>query len=408
MDSFQDLKDKYIFHSQKQIEREKKSTRTTKLIEIAQQSNVKLLALQKALKTKMDEKKRERYEKRLLMFKIANEEEEADYEKFFDENESECEFNDDEEQKKNEETDEENDDENNDKESEKNSQEINDENDSQESDDEKCSNEDDSQSMECTPSNLIESNRDLVTKMMLKSQQSQLDNEGLLDLCSAKVPNDFIDDECEDDDSMSDNRLDDEESENESNNESNDELSQDKLDEENELSEQEKIEDDKILDDVHSETLKEKTIKPRKFDSDSDDDDDLAFINQFKFKKTCKINESDDEEVNLKDKVQSMNHDLNAISSNDQTDVYENLNSQDSQFDNHRESTFLESRSDFEKPRFNLKEFIEDQAELSEEDKDKVSSDEEEDSNDEYEEDEIDEILPSNEEIVKANNKMFM
>ena len=58
--------------------------------------------------------------------------------------------------------------------------------------------------------------------------------------------------------------------------------------------------------------------------------------------------------------------------------------------------------------RLNLKAFIEDQAELSDDDKGKFSSDEEEESNDEYEQDEIDKNLPSEQEILKANNKMFL
>jgi len=204
MDSLQDLKAKYWFHSQKQIERAKKSTRTSSLTEIAQKSSVKLLALQKALKTKMDEKKQEKYQKRLLMYKIANEEEEANYEKFFDENESECEVNTKEEEQIDEEDESESVDEST------NSQEDSDNNKSSSQNDQSENELNDEESMDCTmqtPSNLIDENRDLVTKMILKSQQSQaMNEEDLLGLCSAKVTsNDFIDDECEDDE---DNRFD--------------------------------------------------------------------------------------------------------------------------------------------------------------------------------------------------------
>ena len=371
MNSFQDLKDKYIFHSQKQIERAKKASRSSKLVEIAQSSNVKLVALQNALKVKMDEKKKEKYEKRLMMYKIANEEEEASYEKFFDENESECEFNDDEEQQqtKDEPMDEKSDVEQED-ENTKSSQQEDDEHKSSDDDESEQSDEeclDEEQSMDCTPTNLIDENRDLVTKMMFKTQQSQLDNEGLLGLCSAKVAsNKFIDDECdEDDDSLPDDRFDaDDESD------LNDEEIENETDDKDELDEDES---DKELDDDE-------------LNKEPDEDESNGGL--------IASEATDQREENKED--------------GDQFDIMANLDSQDSQFENRRESTFLESRSDVGKPRFNLKEFIEDQAELSDEDKEKFSSDEEEDSNDEYEQDEIDENLPSEQEILKVNNKMFL
>ena len=177
MDSFQDLKEKYRFHSQKQLERAKKANQKSKLSEIADQSNVKLLALKKALKTKMDEKKKEKYEKRVLMYKIANEEEAADYEKFFDENESECEPNDEKNGEVQPESGESQDAQRSDVEN--GSQENGSENsrDQPEDDDSQRPNRDDDDEsnadetlMGCTPGNLIEQNRDMLTRMINKTQ----------------------------------------------------------------------------------------------------------------------------------------------------------------------------------------------------------------------------------------------
>lgn len=442
MDSFQDLKEKYRFHSQKQLERAKKANQKSKLSEIADQSNVKLLALKKALKTKMDEKKKEKYEKRVLMYKIANEEEEADYEKFFDENESECEPNEEENGDVQPESGESQDAQRSDKENgsqENGSQENGSENsrDQPEDDDSQQPNRDDDESnadetlTNCTPGNLIEQNRDMLTRMINKTQATQMDNEDLLGLCSAKVAaRDFIDDECEDDDddcSMreeADSEGDDEEDE-EEDEELNEESQQNEESQPNEESnEAEKAVADEEKADSNSNSgfdlIKHRLKRHRELESDSDDD--FSFANQFKFKKTCKIQESDDEgdkqdsrpssALSFKNKFstqldEASNSNDNKLSSINGDD-FENLNSQDSQFANNRESTFIESRPNARKARFNVNEFIEDQAELSEEDKDRVSSDEEEDSNDEYEQEEIDENLPSDEEILKANNKMFM
>lgn len=436
MDSFQDLKEKYRFHSQKQLERAKKANQQSKLSEIAHKSNVKLLALKKALKTKMDEKKKEKYEKRVLMYKIANEEEAADYEKFFDENESECELNEENSQVQPE-SDESQDAQQSDKEN--GSQENGNENSRDQLEDDsqpnrgedvdECSNENEtnSQSMDCTPGNLIEQNRDMLTRMINKTQPSQLDNEDLLGLCSAKVAaRDFIDDECEDDDddcSMQEEA----DSEGDSNDEEEDESQLDE-EEESQLNEESNEAEKATADEEKEESnsgfdlVKDRLKRHRELESDSDDD--YSFANKFKFKKTCKIQESDDEDdkragrpnsaLSFKNKFSSQMTANEESNSNDNKlssingDDYENLNSQDSQFANNRESTFLESRPDVRKTRFNLNDFIEDQAELSDEDKDRVSSDEEEDSNDEYEQEEIVENLPSDEEILKANNKMFM
>lgn len=437
MDSFQDLKDKYRFHSQKQLERAKKASRPSKFSEIAEKSNVKLFALKKALKTKMDEKKKEKYEKRVLMYKIANEEEAADYEKFFDDNESECDPNEngqvqseDDESKDAPQSDKEN--------GTENSEEMSEDDDSSKQqssngDDDECSNE--TNLMDCTPGNLLEQNRDLLTKMINKTQQTQMDNEDLLGLCSAKVPaSDFIDDECEDDDdddSMpeeADSEGEDSNDEEEAESQLNEEEAESQMDQKEESNGAEKKE---VAAEVKNEdsgsgfdVARDRLKRHRELESDSDDD--FSFASKFKFKKTCKIQESDDEEADKpagdrpNDDLSFKNKFISQMTANEDSnsndiklssingDDLDNLNSQDSQFVSNRESTFLESRPDVRKPRFNLNDFIEDQAELSEEDKDRVSSDEEEDSNDEYEQEEIDENLPSEEEILKANNKMFM
>jgi hypothetical protein len=379
------LREKYVLFSQLQREEDaRRGPQFKTQLDALDQSNSKLTSLKKSLKVKMVQKRREEHEKRVQMYKADNEEdayEEADGE----DEENEEDYEEEEEQQQGEDDD---DDDILNTEPKSPERELGEKETLKEDE-----LDDDDHSISVGNMTLDQSDSPPVTQNIILSPQtsvpfksclnsfvaedgkcnkieqlvsdckSQSTSQDIMDLCSGKLKSSMA-------------------------------LLTYSEDEQDDHSAANDVGDDKPREKSKQE---DKFVRKSRFNfDDSDDDlDDFAFkLNQkLKNKQNLIDDDEEDEEESQKSTAKTTTE---VIEDEDEEEEEE-----DEDGDTHERLEVLK------KAKLRAKDFIEDQAELSEEDAEAVSSDEEEGGDDEYEQEVINEDLPSDEEILAQNNKMF-
>lgn len=379
------LREKYVLFSQLQREEEAKKNRNlTTQLDPVDKSTCKLITLKKTLKVKMVEKRRQEYEKRLKLYKMENEneleEEEVDGENDDDNDANSLE----EEEKEYEENGEDfgsQDDKLHDdvtlKEKPNKMNDLFEDIEVNKNDDDETGDVD-IQSLcganvrfnESCPlpiSSYLNQNPDDKLEELMDDCKSQMTtSQDIMDLCSGKMKKSLA-------------------------------LLVESEDEENDA------------DDDNEKMSQENVIRRQRYNFDDSDDEmnDFALELNQKLKRKQNLIEDDEESADgLKRSREDGDQEDDSQESTGQVRRMNELDEEANQDDEERDEEY--GNGEFvKKSRWRLNDFIEDQAELSEEDADAVSSDEDEGGENEYEQEEINEDLPSDEEILAQNNKIF-